>query len=1589
MAGIIDNFERFWNSSFGLPQQALFRLLRVVQDPNVDFFDEEGFGDGALVPLLGMFDADRKDVRPDEMVGRINKLTGLEMDEDSFLAQFGVGVATDPLSFMGSSATTAAKAAQRLGRAADTPAVRALRKAGDAPQLTAGRLGEHIETALSSAATPAKQRKLLRQGQAALEGIEDKGALVSNLRKESVARELKVGLPILVDFNKGTRAVAPGYDSWFKFLGSQIPGREVVGKALNDYGAKIPVVRSALRSMTDIREGFKGGAQARSKLTGGDVAQDFDPTLAGKQANDFYDRVTKKRAELIAAADDTPEDLIRAMFGTGKVDQNMLQTMLGVDDLNTLTRQDIQDFASRFEHNQTLFDPVERKLTGAGRAVKATRSFKFGAATKRAITLGFKTDAGIEELAEVQGDLMNTRAAVSEQLEQMTEEGFRLLRDDAAREGMDPNHLGSMYTAYLQFAGHTDDIAAIQHITRSNPEEAAAFGKSLLDYGAVMTSSAKTFIALAREGKVTPGLREFASVLENQLQPILDNGRFVAKYDEMGEVRIKGAWKAPEGPDVNRYFVGHKGSPLAGRWLGHVPDAKLAQRRSQLRRKGLGKKPTRAQEQAAIDEVATLADLQQSFPTVAHNAKGLMDSFELPAHDVLRNLKRARKGPIKFLTRAKNVETGVAPGRKRLSAEESKRWELAAADFNPVPEQRFDLKALDLAEREEMFRIEEALELRRTGQAKHEKRTKLPDDVEPVAPRTPQQIEQVLETDLGEARQALDGVTDGIGHTIAQVMHAGLELRRASSTGFVSPALAEYAIGSLNRFSQYADEMMLSALGKDSRNAFKFLKARQAEITEEAVRHGIMAIGSPIAYVGHILSAADTQIVDELLGIPAVKEALDAAAPQASSVHARTASNMSLEELNDVTNILRDQHPEIADKLKSLAADNGLKLGKYSTNPVSIMMTRLAQAKDRDTAVRYFEDSLDALQESETMLAGQITHRVMKNGQRVKLGETLKAKTKGSAKGTEVEMQLSTSPIETEMSGVILKDHQGKEHFILKSVFQDHMVGIRLGKREKAVVPGFETEAVNPTANQFAVRMQRGKIGKGDILDNPAMFDEVLDDMVDEHIILGDQQTVMGMSNALASQFQHGHAITAAFDSAHIAIKKSQTTWKLPFHLFNLKGASLQMSAVGIAPQNITMAYIDMLRFMSNKREVVETASRAQLYAGHKSGSRLGLVSRAARRLGKKGETPFKRSDEAMEHFGLTAEDFQFHFDGQVEDISETFQLWGDGEMFGTHISSGMRGTGKVSTKMERLRRLNLDSSKLGRFKEQLYEVGQDTLEASEIAARVMGYWAARRQGIPGDQAVDLVKRAMVDYSRVTNFEKNIMKRLFSFYTFPRHYLPVAYKHYSENPAAFSRAAHLIQQADQDRDGIFEEYGRIRVGPSDYTLDITRLSPNLEAVKLIEAAGEIVLNGASRLSEVTGGRGLEAARQEQLSAGTSQPFQVGSLQTAAFYAFDGQDDTSALQEMSDAFWVSRFAFDPGNPLAEESTFSKLVSQVGTGLKKKNPEAMRKALEYRYNRLIRDMERRAELTTDLDYRRELREEARRLTELAKEQASRID
>lgn len=85
-----DWFDRFFYSTIGWFDQVIKRSKRIAKRKSVGIFDEEGFGDFAMIPFLGMLDKQAKHATDEETYG------------GGLANQIAQGILWDPMSYLGS-----------------------------------------------------------------------------------------------------------------------------------------------------------------------------------------------------------------------------------------------------------------------------------------------------------------------------------------------------------------------------------------------------------------------------------------------------------------------------------------------------------------------------------------------------------------------------------------------------------------------------------------------------------------------------------------------------------------------------------------------------------------------------------------------------------------------------------------------------------------------------------------------------------------------------------------------------------------------------------------------------------------------------------------------------------------------------------------------------------------------------------------------------------------------------------------------------------------------------------------------------------------------------------------------------------------------------------------------------------------------------------------------------------------------------------------------------------------------------------------------------------------------------------------------
>jgi len=166
-----------------------------------------------------------------------------------------------------------------------------------------------------------------------------------------------------------------------------------------------------------------------------------------------------------------------------------------------------------------------------------------------------------------------------------------------------------------------------------------------------------------------------------------------------------------------------------------------------------------------------------------------------------------------------------------------------------------------------------------------------------------------------------------------------------------------------------------------------------------------------------------------------------------------------------------------------------------------------------------------------------------------------------------------------------------------------------------------------------------------------------------------------------------------------------------------------------------------------------------------------------------------------------------------------------------------------------------------------------------EDNARIAHYLAQRAKGLAPEEAALSVKKYLFDYADLTNFEKNVLKRIIPFYTWSRKNLPIQLEALLKQPAKMNIANEVVSQVESKVDvpdeKFMNEYIKnnvpVRIGKDKdgntiyfmlgqwlpYAQAVDLLSQPLENIKqmitpLIKAPLEVIFNRSTYFKDTLG-----------------------------------------------------------------------------------------------------------------------------------------
>ena len=260
-----NTLTKIYNSTLGIPQQVLLRLLRKMKNGDVNIFDEEGLLDGALIPFLGVFD------------DHTHAAYGSDFTDDAWGA-FAIDVFADPTTYMTAGLTASGKLSAALKKLGNQKGMEKVKKELLDPDSSLT-VAEVLDRAKKVRGNSGKEGLKMNPHIDVLEeaaGADNVGKIINSTEKEA----LMWGIPGLTKYGVSSTWGIGKHTSWFKWMGEKgmvpaaklfsmfpykhVPGFEHIAKVLDNTTNAVSSFGKGLRSpiTPGLEIGYKGVSKA-------------------------------------------------------------------------------------------------------------------------------------------------------------------------------------------------------------------------------------------------------------------------------------------------------------------------------------------------------------------------------------------------------------------------------------------------------------------------------------------------------------------------------------------------------------------------------------------------------------------------------------------------------------------------------------------------------------------------------------------------------------------------------------------------------------------------------------------------------------------------------------------------------------------------------------------------------------------------------------------------------------------------------------------------------------------------------------------------------------------------------------------------------------------------------------------------------------------------------------------------------------------------------------------------------------------------------------------------------------------------------
>jgi len=589
------------------------------------------------------------------------------------------------------------------------------------------------------------------------------------------------------------------------------------------------------------------------------------------------------------------------------------------------------------------------------------------------------------------------------------------------------------------------------------------------------------------------------------------------------------------------------------------------------------------------------------------------------------------------------------------------------------------------------------------------------------------------------------------------------------------------------------------------------------------------SMGAPLGYLPRMRNRRSERKLGQLIG--RLDENRTALKGVESNMKKRldNGRSLTLDEIGSVLDEVAEGTKagrELATEVREFLKKEGLKPGTYHQDHLDLMFARMDRDFNQANSARLIDEAFNHEEAWDLGIAGGRIVEVLDGSM-----ETIKHTAKKTAvKAGKKGVKQTTKAAETSVPArtIIIERADGKRMPV------DLHEMVAEGKSVELL--GTEAESLG---NAFVAHQLGG-----------ANLNALHEVQVGQWVVAGgDDVLSMFRSNVAPAPSKWADAL-AGYDFVNFALKRFQTVLRPAHHVGNLISGIFQSQAAGASIGSIAAAHHDVGRMILGLGEdgaklkggmLRATGFKGKFSAGRRTADAiLGLVTE--RKLG-----------DVLDDVGGIV------IDGREMSHAD---IWGaaveDGLLTGTFAREEVKIGGRTSTEAVeargRLEALRYKDDKT--WREGVSDIWKDlegTTQIPEITARMSTVYALLYDGHSIPDALQLAKRAHVDYSKLGIGERQILKRLIPYYTFGRNYIPFALEKMARSPRLIKGWQSAVEQS-----GLMgvDSNGKVVFEKDKFQADLGRMNANIDALMSVMGVAEHLLPGS--IATVKGVQSVES-----------------------------------------------------------------------------------------------------------------------------------